>query len=336
MSSLVPLPGSYGRVDAAIGTGNDLTNEAMSYVSDIECGNPAYTVYEITDESKRYLKTDEVPVFQKKIAGAGEWITITDIREIQYPGGRLVVNTPLGSTDTVQCLSGHYMTVTQIYGTSVTKISDKTTMKDITCIGDSAKMQFPTITEFSISADIFYVGICANKDITMESGTNNSIILVHQPGGISGNDISFEIAPAAGASELLINVTGNDIVVIPASTAVPAITSIANDVIAALNSDASVIRLGIVATAKAGETGLGIVTNYEHTHLAGGLNPADYAATKAAKNPLIITIYSKVSSDIRYEGYVFIESIDSDLAPDDVIKQSITFTGHGKLYLRMR
>ena len=60
--------------------------------------------------------------------------------------------------------------------------------KDITCIGDSAKMQYPTIQEFSMNADVFYAGICAALEATMESGSNNSILLEHQAGGVAGNE----------------------------------------------------------------------------------------------------------------------------------------------------
>ena len=334
--SLTPLPGYYARVDRANGTGSALSNEAMNHVSDIENGNVAYTVYEITAAAKRYLKLGVVPTFEKQVGGEGSWVALTDIKEIQYPGGRVVLNTAIGATDLVRCATGTYLDVTQMYGCSLTKISDKNIMKDITCIGDSAKMQYPTIQEFSMNADVFYAGICAALEATMESGSNNSILLEHQVGGVAGNDISFEIAPAVGESTLSIDISGNAIVVTPASTAVPAITSTAIDVINALNLDPEFIALHLVAKQKSTETGLGIVTNYEHAHLTGGLDPADYYTIKAAKLPLILTVYAKYSSDIRWEGYVFIEDISGDLNPEDVVKQSLSLSGHGKLYFRPR
>lgn len=45
---------------------------------------------------------------------------------------------------------------TTIGGVSSAKFGDKTLMKEVTSLGDSAKMQFPTIQEWNLSFDIIY------------------------------------------------------------------------------------------------------------------------------------------------------------------------------------
>ena len=47
-------------------------------------------------------------------------------------------------------------TSTVIGGVSNVKFGDKTQMKDVTSLGDSAKMQYPTIQEWNLSFDITY------------------------------------------------------------------------------------------------------------------------------------------------------------------------------------
>lgn len=50
--------------------------------------------------------------------------------------------------------------------------------------------------------------------------------------------------------------------------------------------------------------------------------------------PLIAIIYLNQSSDMRFEGYCYIESADINLNPDDVIKQPVSLQGFGPLYFR--
>lgn len=333
------IPGNYARVDATFtpSSGSVLSSEPMNHVDDTENGNPLYTVYEITNPAKRYLKPDVVPVFQKKVHNTGSWVTITnaEILEVQYPGARIVLIAALNNDDAVQILSGESLATSQMYGACTVKISDKTIMKDCTCIGDLAKMQYPTLTEFSVALDVFYAAVNAGLTATMASGTNNSIVLEHQGGGIAGNSFSFEISPPGSTSPLVINMTGNDLVVTPRSTGA-VINSTAKEIVSAINMNPTVRRNKIVAKIKSGETGLGIVTNYDHAAFTGGLDPQAYSTTKATKKPVVLIMYSNYSTDLRYEGYGYIEEVSEDLTPDEIIKQSITITGHGKLYMRYR
>lgn len=107
--------------------------------------------------------------------------------------------------------------------------------------------------------------------VTNLTGTHNDILwadAIH-------SDASCSIAYTSTAGHpLSISVTGDDIVVDLATTALGAITTTANDIIALAATDASLIALGVTASLKAGDNGTGIVTVLGHVHFTSGLDVA--------------------------------------------------------------
>jgi hypothetical protein len=107
MSSILPLPFSYGRVDYVdLSTDHEFSDEAMEEVNLLSLeGRARYTVYRIADATKRVIHDNEVPVFQKQVHGSGDWVTLTPL-EVWYPVGYIVLSTPLNSDDLVRVHTG--------------------------------------------------------------------------------------------------------------------------------------------------------------------------------------------------------------------------------------
>ena len=319
------LPGMYSAVFFADGTGQSAPAEPMEEISDIENGNPRYTVYQITDEDKQMLDIGTIPTFQKKINGAGGWVAITDIREIQYPGGRLVVNTPLNSDDTVSMATGKYLVKQQVQCAISTKITEKNIMKDNTCMGSLIKKNVPTIEDNSVSLDIFLNKMCAQL-------VANDLTLTHYVGGTPGNSITYVVTKGAETAPLSISVTGNAIAVVLATTGATITTT--NQVLrTAINANPAIKRLGVIADVdKDDEASLATVFSIDT--LVGGLENIDYSAKK--DDLIIMQIYAHETDNIRWEMYGYISSIDSSPAPEEIVKQSLTLSVYGKIYYRPR
>jgi hypothetical protein len=319
------LPGMYSAVWFADGAGQAVTDEPMEEISDIENGNPRYTVYQITDEDRQMLDIGTVPTFQKKINGAGEWIAISDVREIQYPGGRLIVNTPLNLDDTVSMATGKYLVKSQIQCAISTKITEKNIMKDKTCLGGLVKVNSPTIEDNSMSLDIFLNKMCAQL-------VANDLTLTHFVGGTAGNSITYVVTKGAETAPLSITVTGNAIAVVLATTGATVTTT--NQVLrTAINADPFIMRLGIIAECDM-EDEASLATEFSIDTLVGGLENIDYAAKKGSL--LIMQIYANETDNIRWECYAYISSIDSAPSPEELVKQSLTLSVYGKIYYRPR
>lgn len=320
------LPGSYTAVYLAEPTGVSIPAEPMEEVSDVENGNPRYSVYQITADAKQNLDMGTLPVFEYQVHGAGGWSDFTSgmIQEIQYPGGRVVLVTPINTDDVVRLKTGKYLPKTLIYGAMATKITDKDTMEDITPLGARAKRNFPINSEFNMSLDIFLWKVNAQL-------VANDLTLTHRLGGTDGNNITYVVTNGGSTAPLSITVTGNAIAVVLATTGSTITTT--NAVLRdAINADPSVRRLGVIAECEFGDQE-DLATVFSIQNLAGGLNAIEYADKKGTK--LIFEIYLDTDTNMRIHGYGYIESIDS---PVDigVAKQSMTIASYGKMYFRDR
>jgi hypothetical protein len=65
-------------------------------------------------------------------------------------------------------------TSTVIGGVSNAKFGDKTQMKDVTSLGDTAKMQYPTIQEWNLSFDITYDAADSGQSALFASKANKT------------------------------------------------------------------------------------------------------------------------------------------------------------------
>jgi len=321
------LPGSYASVSLADGAAVSMPDEAMEEISDIENGNPRYTVYKISDEDKQILDLATVPTFEKQVHGSGDFVAISsgDIREIQYAGGRLVLETPLNDDDVVQLATGKYVSIALIYGALTSKVSDKSIMKEATPIGSLAKKNFPTIDEFSLDLDILFTKIAAQLVV-------NDLTVTHQKGGTSGNAISFAITNPETTHTLSIAIVGNAITV-TLGYAGGAITSTNQDVVDICNMSPEVQRLGIVVECDA-EDASSLASAFTSDTLIGGENAINYASKKDSL--IAVNVYGDTDDSFMWQGLGYIESADTDFNPEDLIKQSIKIACYGKLYFRPR
>lgn len=103
---------------------------------------------------------------------------------------------------------------------------------------------------------------------TTTGGLANSHIFVER-GGSAGNNITFTILGGAGAQLLAVSVTGTAITV-QAATVGGNIISVANDIIAAMNTNPTVMALGVQAAKVGTETGTGVVAALAVQSLSGG------------------------------------------------------------------
>jgi len=330
MSSLLPLPFSYGRVEYVdLSNDHEFSDDAMEEVNLLSLeGRARYTVYRIADATKRVIHDNEVPVFQKQVHGSGDWVTLTP-SEIWYPVGYILLSTPLNSDDLVRVHTGHYCTSYQLFGCASRAPTDKTVCGDCTCDSDTATKRAPLYDDWSDRLEAFYAKM--RSELTTTGGAANSHIkLQHLDGGPSGDDISFEITNPGGSGSLSISVAGSDISVVAARSG-GVITSTARDVIGALNSNADVQALKVLATVPAGEDGTGLVSVFSHTHLSGGLDEINYASLKGAT--IIVKYYDNYSAGVMRAGFAIIEAIDWAAKPKDFVKATLTISGaRNRLY----
>lgn len=330
--TLSPLAGSYARLYYCPTGTSEISDEAMQEVDLSAYGHDRYTVYEITSASTRYLNDDEVPVFQADTAGNSVFEAITP-STIEYVGGRIFLSSARGATDVVRCHSGHYLTPAQMLGAAVMKFTDKRTVQECTCYGDTAVERRPTIDSWDASAQCFYAAQCA--EYTTTGGNDNShITVIHTAGGDDGNNITITLADPGGNNQVLtLLVVANDITVSLATGPAGAITSTAAEVAQAINEDLDVQALNVWSKVKAGETGAGIVAPLAQTNLAGGADAIDFGSLKGTR--VVCVFYLDYSGDARHEGFGYIDSVDWAGKDDELVKADLSIiSGRYKLYRR--
>jgi hypothetical protein len=305
------------------GATGDLAEEAMQHVDLSSAGYEKYTVYEITDATKRYLSMGTVPVFQADTGGDAKFSTVTPTK-IEYAGGRIYLDTARGATDVVRCHTGKYFTtITALLGGSVSRINYAPTLVEVPLLGDSYVRRFPTVTDWTFSVDAYKCKGVA--EFSTADGANKDLTFYHAPGGTAGNSYTITLVDPGAAGSLSVVVAGTDITVNLASTAAPALTSTANDVMGAINANGYCADIGFRARLATGSTGVGIMTDQAKASLAGGLNAQDHTAKKGIK--LIAIFYTNTSGDARYEGYCYLESDDFTFDPKSVQTETLNFKG---------
>lgn len=326
--ALVLTRGSMAAIYLARGTNNDFSNEAMNEVNLSADGYARYTWYEVSDNAKRYLNDDEVPVFEADTAGNSVFLTITP-SEIQYCGGRIHLSTARGATDVVRVKSGHYFTVESFLGCLDWSIDKNWKTESAQHMGDSVPSELLIHKEWNVTINAHWMATSAS--LTTTGGNANShITLTHEPGGTDGNAIALTLTDPGAPGSLSVAVTGDNIVVTLAY-ATGAITTTAKQLATALNCPA-VLALGVTAKVKDSETGLGIVAALSHTHLSGGIDPEDYAEEDSK---LVVVCYSDYSNDKRHEGYGMIKGFSPKITAGEMIKSQIQFKSTGTpLYWR--
>ena len=331
---VTPLRGADVVIYATSGSPQALNNEAMQEKDDTWLFNQRYTVYQITAKAHRNLAKGTVPAFQKQVHGTGDWVDISasDIKEIQYPGGRLILKVPLNSNDVVRCHTGNYLVPSQIMGAYSCKLDNKRPTKQFMPYGESSIRKFPSLREWTATIENYLVRLKASAT-TAIAGNDNDLTLTHGLGGTPGNGISLTyIDPAANSQELSVTVATKAITVHLATDEHGTITSTCNDVVEALNTSLAVHALGV--TAQPTGTGKGLVAAMSAVTTSGGAEPADLIALTAT-SPCIVLIYILAGTDMRWEGYGFVSGLNKDMPSDDIVKDPITIDGDGENYFRL-
>jgi hypothetical protein len=280
---------------------------------------PRYTVYRIADSAKRILSDSTAPVFQKKVHGAGEWVTIAASGyEVWYGVGYIVLSTALNSDDTVQCLSGKYMSPTLMVGCAERKLDKKRNQQECTVYGDTAISRRGTLADWASSLTALVAKLCS--ELTTTGGLSNSHIrLIHEAGGVAGDLMSLEISAPSGGDPIAVSVVDQAITLAPPTGAT------AIQCIAALNNSAAVAALHCRAEVPAGEDGSGAIGAFSHTHLAGGADAIDFDTLQGLT--VLFQFYSVYSTGDMMAGFGNIESIDWQGAPSDLLKAGLSVSG---------
>jgi hypothetical protein len=330
MVDVSPIVPTLAAVYRTSGTTASLSDEAMQEVDMTTWGYPRYTVYEITDASKRYLDRSVTPVFQHDSGGDNNFVTQTGT--VEYAGGRIVLSTPRGSSDVVRCHSGDYFTtISKIMGASVSKLTNGPALVEVPLLGDAYVRRKPTLRDFSMTVDNFLVFTQAEVTSTADA-LNGHLTFRHVPGNTAGNSITVDINDPGSDGALAVSVTGNAIT-ITLAYATGAVTSTATQVLAAVNAKPEVKALGVVAEIPSGSTGAGLMADSSGAlSLAGGADAADFYALYG--QPLILMLYANTTNDTRMEGYAYIETEDWTFDPKEVISETLSFKGDGPLYFR--
>lgn len=325
-----PLTAALATVHLCTGTETSFSSpEAMREVNDTANGHQRYTVYEITNPDNRDLCLDTVPTFEADTGGNGIFVAITPA-EIEYPGGRIRLSAPRGPTDVVHLATGKHYTPSKVLGGTVVKTSRKNNLEVFALLGELWNRRHKVGSDFSISLDNYVMAACA--EYKSSGGNSNShIVCWDENGGLNGNNLSLTQTNPGTPGNLSISVSGNDITAVLAYAS-GAITTTAQQLVAALETNAFVRALGFRSKLKAGETGAGIVASLSKTNLSGGLDPEDYTSKN---NICIVRVYKDYANDKRVEGYCWLGDINTDLAPGKLIKEALTIQGHGKLYRRV-
>lgn len=313
---LSPTPGSSVAVYYGAGADSEYADEAMSEVNLSAQGRTRYTVYRITDAAKRILDDTEVPVFEKQIHGAGDWVTLTPT-EIWYGAGYIVC-TALNSDDLVRCHTGHYLTPLQLFGCVTRSFDEKTVVAEVTCYGDTAAEKWPTLDDWAGKLDALCARLCASYT-TSGGAANSHIKIIHHAGGVAGNAYSLQIVTPAGSDPIAVTAVAGEVIITPPTGAT------AIQCINALNAYAAFKALNLRAEIPGTETGAGAVTTLAHTHLAGGRDPIEFSTLKGTK--IVLRFYDVYASGIMHVGFGRFESLDWSGKPSDPIKCSISVSG---------
>ena len=323
--ALSPTPGSYVRVYRGSGADQDYADEAMEEVdfSDSKWGGyPRYTVWRITDASKRMMNDSAVPVFQYQNEGEGEWATLTP-DAIWYPSGYIYVASGLDEGDLVRCHTGKYMVASEIFGAVNADFEDKTEMHDVTDFGKEARERFPGLDDWNATIEAFVASKCA--EITTSGGAANSHIRVlHRTGGTAGNSITIDFQDN-DAEALAVSVVASAITV-DLDTDLGSPISTADDVIAAINANADVQALGVYAMRASGETGAGVVADSGPYTLAGGAAELDFAGMKGVKQ--VFAFYRDYDAGLMYVGFGYVDSVTGAGDPSSPAKATLKVSGH--------
>ena len=330
MVDATPIVPTLAAIYTTSGTTASYSDEAMNEVDMTSLGYPRYTVYEITDATKRYIDRSVTTVFQVQPGGIGGFSTLTGT--VEYAGGRIVLSTPRGSSDVVRIHSGDYFTtITKVMGASVSKLTTGPTLVEVPLLGDAYVRRYPVLRDFSLSVDAFLV-LTQAEYTTTAGGANANLKFKHVAGGTGGNTYTVDVVDPLGDGALTVSVAGTA-TTITLAYASGAVTSTALQVMSAVNSSPECKAIGLIAELPSGSTGAGLMVDEGGAAtLSGGLDYNDFEDLYG--DPLILMLYVNTSNDTRMEGYGYIETEDWTFDPKNVIMETINFKGDGPLYYR--
>lgn len=237
----------------------------------------------------------------------------------------MVLEAAINNDDVIRMATGSYKAKSQIWGALTTKIKDGSVMKEGTPLGFTAKRNYPVLNDMNVSLDIFLNKECAQL-------VAGDLILTHQKGGTAGNSIKYAALNPAGLHTLSIAVSGNDITITLGHDGAN-IISTNQDVIDIINASPEIIRLGVVCECDLSDAS-SLASAFTQDSLTGGVDPINYSTKKSSLFGM--EIFANESDNIKWQGYFYIESIDSNPSPEELVKQSLSMSGFGNIYYRPR
>lgn len=150
-------------------------------------GNTAFTRYAITDTGMRYW--DKGTPVLVEVSGSS---VLTGF-SIEYAGGVVVFDTPLGELDVVT-VSGAHLTVDQAGGFFNWTSDLGMDISEITSLGNDWKEHLATVKEFRASAEKYW----GNEDFFDRLGSEMIIVLYIDPDTIKARYEGFGIIDSDG------------------------------------------------------------------------------------------------------------------------------------------
>jgi len=174
----------------------------------------------------------------------------------------------------------------------------------------SGGLDYMNFTGQTVQASATSTGAAANGHLTV----------YHVAGGTVGNGITFDLQDNNEAT-LGISVVATDIVVsLKTSGGTP--ISTANEIIAALNTNADFLALGLRAKVKDGENGSGVAADAGPFTLANGSGAKGFLGSRAA-----FRFYTDYANGELYSGFGYISDVDWIGGPTDLLQAGLSIQG---------
>lgn len=194
------------------------------------------------------------------------------------------------------------------------------------------------IQKLGITIDNNSAAVAASLSTAL-AGDNNDIKLVAKQAGVVGNHLELALVDPAGNDQTLAVTVADGVISVSLATgAAGAITSTADQVIAAINASATAGAL-VTASRKTGNDGTGVVTALAAANLTGGVDAQ--SPVKFVKG----TVMGRVTASGLYRPYndsasdgtqtaigILVDDVDASLADQNDLRLNASLYTRGTFY----
>jgi hypothetical protein len=327
------VTGIVGGIYKASGKVN-FTTEAMTNTGD-------NLTYKITDVNKRYW--DRTATFVVRKDGAVQSSGFI----IEHAGGQVVFAASQGAG--VITVTGVYMPVYQVAGGFNWKLDIESDLVEATTFGSNGwKEYIQTLNGFSGSFEKYWLTEERKNLIPPFSdsawtlhvnavATSSSLLTLTASGTSQDSKVSFPALPSQPYT-LSGTVNANSKIFVYSYNASDVKTNILNgvSVTSSFTSLADTVKLEVVCSNSATASGTFTFSNLQ---IELGSSATTYAPRvvledEVTKDLALVLYVDGGANKLRYEGYGDIKKTGIETPVDGLIKQSIDFTGDGKIYYR--